>query len=318
MRSAFKILDASHFSEERMSPIIPLTHKNALCKIHREKESPYQKISQEGHAVKRITVIVLIIAGVLTIASTAVAAQKIEGRNVEYTAGGVTLKGYLVYDDKVQGKRPGVLVVHEWWGQNDYVRKRARMLAQQGYTALALDMYGEGRTAQHPDDAGKFASEVMKNFPVAKERFLAALEFLKKQPTVDPDRIAAIGYCFGGGVILNMARQGVDLRGVASFHGSLAVVKPSQPTLIKAAVRVYNGADDKFSTPEQIEALKKEMADQKVNFKFVNYPGAVHSFTNPEATEIGKKFKMPVAYNAKADKESWADMQHFLNGIFGK
>lgn len=268
--------------------------------------------------MKRITVIVLIVAGVLTIASTTVAAQKIEGRNVEYTAGGVTLKGYLVYDDKVQGKRPGVLVVHEWWGQNAYVRKRARMLAQQGYTALALDMYGEGRTAQHPDDAGKFASEVMKNFPVAKERFLAALEFLKKQPTVDPDRIAAIGYCFGGGVILNMARQGVDLRGVASFHGSLAVVKPSQPTLIKAAVRVYNGADDKFSTPEQIEALKKEMADQKVNFKFVNYPGAVHSFTNPEATEIGKKFKMPVAYNAEADKESWADMQHFLNGIFGK
>ena len=318
MRSAFKILDASHFSEERMSPIIPLTHKNALCKIHREKESPYQKISQEGHAMKRITVIVLIVAGVLTIASTTVAAQKIEGRNVEYTAGGVTLKGYLVYDDKVQGKRPGVLVVHEWWGQNDYVRKRARMLAQLGYTALALDMYGEGRTAQHPDDAGKFASEVMKNFPVAKERFLAALEFLKKQPTVDPDRIAAIGYCFGGGVILNMARQGVDLRGVASFHGSLAVVKPGQPTLIKAAVRVYNGADDKFSTPEQIEALKKEMADQKVNFKFVNYPGAVHSFTNPEATEIGKKFKMPVAYNAKADKESWADMQHFLKGIFAK
>ena len=268
--------------------------------------------------MKRIMVIVFIAAGVLTIANAAVAAHKIMGRNVEYTAGGITMKGYLVYDENIQGKQPGVLVVHEWWGQNTYVRKRARMLARLGYTALALDMYGEGRTAQHPDDAGKFASEVMKNFPVAKERFLAALEFLKKQPTVDPDRIAAIGYCFGGGVVLNMARQGLDLKGVASFHGSLAVVKPDQPTPIKAAVRVYNGADDKFSTPEQIEALKKEMADQKVNFKFVNYPGAVHSFTNPEATEIGKKFKMPVAYNAKADKESWADMKQFLKEIFAK
>jgi len=268
--------------------------------------------------MKRITVIVLIVTGVLLVVCNAVAADKIKGPHVEYTAGGVTLKGYLVYDEKIQEKRPGVLVVHEWWGQNAYVRKRAHMLARLGYTALALDMYGEGRIAQHPDDAGKFASEVMKNFPVAKERFLAALEFLKKQPTVDPERVAAIGYCFGGGVVLNMARQGLDIKGVASFHGSLAVVNPDQPTPIKAAVRVYNGADDKFSKPEQIEALKKEMADQKVNFTFVNYSGAVHSFTNPEATEIGKKFKMPIAYNVEADKGSWADLQLFLQEIFAK
>ncbi len=258
------------------------------------------------------------IAMVMVVVGPAAAAPKIEGKPVEYTAGGVTLKGYLAYDENVKDKRPGVLVVHEWWGQNEYVRKRARMLAELGYTALALDMYGEGKMAGHPDEAGKFASEVMKNFPVAKDRFLAALEFLKKQPTVDPDRIAAIGYCFGGGVVLNMARQGVDLKGVASFHGSLAVIKPEQPTQIKAAVRVYNGADDKFSTPEQIDALKKEMADQKVNFKFVNYPGAVHSFTNPESTEIGKKFKMPVAYNKAADKASWDDMKGFLAEIFKK
>jgi len=258
------------------------------------------------------------IAMVMVVVGPAAAAPKIEGKPVEYTAGGVTLKGYLAYDENVKDKRPGLLVVHEWWGQNEYVRKRARMLAELGYTALALDMYGEGKMAGHPDEAGKFASEVMKNFPVAKDRFLAALEFLKKQPTVDPDRIAAIGYCFGGGVVLNMARQGVDLKGVASFHGSLAVIKPEQPTPIKAAVRVYNGADDKFSTPEQIDALKKEMADQKVNFKFVNYPGAVHSFTNPESTEIGKKFKMPVAYNKAADKASWDDMKGFLAEIFKK
>ena len=258
------------------------------------------------------------VALITVFAGHAAAAPKIEGKPVEYTAGGVTLKGYLAYDENVKGIRPGVLVVHEWWGQNEYVRKRARMLAELGYTALALDMYGEGKMASHPDDAGKFSSEVMKNFPVAKERFLAALEFLKKQPTVDPANIAAIGYCFGGGVVLNVARQGVDIKGVASFHGSLAVVQPEKPTPIKAAVRVYNGADDKFIPAEAIEALKKEMAEQKVNFKFTNYPGAIHSFTNPDATEMGKKFNMPIAYNAAADKASWADMQQFFKEIFKK
>lgn len=264
-----------------------------------------------------ITVLmVFLLVAVFT--SHAAAKPRIEGKPVEYTAGGVTLKGYIAYDENVKGKRPGVLVVHEWWGQNEFVRNKARKLAELGYTALALDMYGEGRLASHPDDAGKFSSELMKNFPVAKERFMAALDFLKKQPTVDPDRIGAIGFCFGGGVVLNMARQGVDLTGVASFHGSLAVVKPDTPTQIKAAVRVYNGADDKFIPAEAIAMLKQEMADQKVNFKFVNYPGAVHAFTNPEATEIGKKFSLPLAYNADADKKSWADMQKFFKEVFKK
>jgi len=266
------------------------------------------------HLLFGLTMIALVMVSV----GPAAAAAKIEGKPVEYTAGGVTLKGYLAWDANVQGKRPGVLVVHEWWGQNEYVRKRARMLAELGYTALALDMFGEGKMAGHPDEAGKFTSELMKNFPVAKDRFLAALEFLKKQPTVDPTRIAAIGYCFGGGVVLNMVRQGVDLKGVASFHGSLAVVKPDQPTPIKAAVRVYNGADDKFISAEAIDALKKEMADQKVNFKFTNYPGAVHAFSNPEADEYAKKFNMPIAYNAAADKASWDDMKGFLVEIFKK
>jgi len=268
--------------------------------------------------MKRTILLLTSIAVVFVFAGMAYAAPKIEGKQVEYTAGGVTLKGYLAYDENVVGKRPGVLVVHEWWGQNEYVRKRARMLAELGYTALALDMYGEGKLAAHPDDAGKFSSEVMKNLPVAKDRFLAALELLKKQPTVDPANIAAIGYCFGGGVVLNMARQGIDLKGVASFHGSLAVVKPDKPEKIKAAVRVYNGADDKFVPAAAIEALKKEMAEQKVNFQFMNIPGAVHSFTNPDATEAGKKFNMPIAYNAAADKASWEDLQKFFKEIFKK
>lgn len=243
---------------------------------------------------------------------------KIVGKNVQYTAEGVTLKGYLAYDSKIKGKVPGILVVHEWWGLNDYARRRARMLAELGYTALAVDMYGEGKEATHPDDAGKFSSEVMKHFDTAKARFTAAEEFLKKQPTVDPGRIAAVGYCFGGGVVLNMARQGADLKGVVSFHGRLGAIKPAEPGAIKARILVLHGGDDKFTTPEQIEAFKKEMADAKADVHFIVYPGAMHSFTNPDATAYGKKFNIPLAYNKKADKESWSAMKTFLSEIFKK
>jgi len=262
--------------------------------------------------------IVTIIAALA--AGSAFAAPKIEGKTVEYTAGGMTMKGYLAYDANRQGKRPGVLVVHEWWGHNEYARMRARMLAEMGYTALAVDMYGDGKQAMHPDEAGKFSSEVMQHFlDTGKARFEAAMEFLKKQPTVDPGRMAAIGYCFGGGVVLNMARQGADLKAVASFHGSLAAVKPAEAGGVKAKIRVYNGADDKFTSPQAIDAFKKEMSDAKVDFKFINYPGAVHSFTNPDATELGKKFNLPMmAYNEKADKESWADLTKFFAEVLQK
>jgi dienelactone hydrolase len=246
------------------------------------------------------------------------AEAKIIGKNVDYSAQGVVLKGYVAYDDKIQGKRPGILVVHEWWGLNDYTRKRARMLAGLGYTALAVDMYGDGKQAMHPDDAKAFSSAVMKDFDAAKARFLAAMELLKKQPTVDADQIAAIGYCFGGGVVLNMARQGVDLKGVVSFHGSLAAVKPAQPGEVKAKILVLNGADDKFVPTEQIDAFKKEMTEAKVDFQFINYPGSVHAFTNPEATKLGKKFNLPLAYNAKADKESWKEMKKFFDANLKK
>jgi dienelactone hydrolase len=242
------------------------------------------------------------------------AEAKVVGQDVEYSAQGVPLKGYLAYDDQATGKRPGILVVHEWWGMNYYARQRADMLAELGYTALAVDMYGEGKLAPHPDNAGKFATEIMRNFDVGKARFLAAEDFLKKQPTVDAGRIAGIGYCFGGGVVLNIARQGTDLKGVVSFHGGLSAVKPAVPG-IKAKVLVLHGADDKFSTPEQIQAFKQEMKNAKVDYRFIAYPGAVHAFTNPDATELGKKFNLPIAYNEKADHESWAEMQKFLSRI---
>jgi dienelactone hydrolase len=236
---------------------------------------------------------------------------------VFYQAGDAKLRGYLAYDDQFTGKRPGILVVHEWWGHNEYARKRARMLAELGYTALAVDMYGEGKTADHPDDAGKFASAVMQNMATTgKERFMAALDVLKKHPSVDTAKIAAIGYCFGGGTVLNMARLGVDLKGVVSFHGSLGTATPASPGQVNANVLVANGESDSFVTPEQVAEFKKEMEQAGVDYQFINYPGAKHSFTNPDADSFAQRFGMDIAYNAEADKKSWEDMQAFFNKIF--
>jgi dienelactone hydrolase len=266
--------------------------------------------------MKNLLVYFFVFTLALSVTGVSFGQQKVVGRTVEFNAQGAVMKGYLVYDESIQGKRPGVLVVPEWWGLNDYARMRARMLAELGYTALAVDMYGDGKVVMTPDEAGKLSSEAMKNFDVSKARFIAALDFLKQQPTVDPYRIAAIGYCFGGGVVLNMARQGVDLNGVVSFHGGLTTVKPAQPDSVKAKILVLNGGNDKFITPEQIEAFKEEMKVAGADFKFISYPGALHSFTNPEATELGKKFNMPIAYNADADKKSWAEMKKFLSMVF--
>jgi dienelactone hydrolase len=255
--------------------------------------------------------------GVLLLALLVPVAQaKVVGKVVHYQAGDTKLSGYLAYDTKFKGKRPGVLVVHEWWGQNAYARKRADMLAKLGYVAFALDMYGNGQTATHPKDAGKFAKMVSSDMPLAKARFLAALDLLKANPMTDPDKIAAIGYCFGGGIVLQMARQGVDLKGVVSFHGSLATSEPAQAGVVKASVLVFNGEADPFTSKQQLEAFKQEMQNAGVHFDIVNYPGAEHSFTNPEATALGKKFKLPLAYNAKADKDSWARMQAFFITLF--
>lgn len=262
---------------------------------------------------------IMVISAVLVVASIVLAASaeaRIVGQTVTYRTGGVTMNGFLAHDTNIKGERPGILVVHEWWGLNDYARKRARMLADMGYTALAVDMYGGGKLAAHPGEAGKFASEIMKNFDAAKARFQAALEFLKKQKTVDPGRVAAIGYCFGGGVVLNMARQGVDLKGVASFHGSLTAVKPAGPGGIKARILVLHGADDTFTPAEQVEAFEQEMKAAGADFRVIVYPGAMHSFTNPDADRYARKYKMPLGYSAGADRESWAELAKFLAELF--
>jgi dienelactone hydrolase len=242
----------------------------------------------------------------------------IVGEPVTYKAGDVALQGYLAYDDSISEKRPGILVVHEWWGLNEYTRERARMLAQLGYTAMAVDMYGEGKQAEHPDDAGKFAAAVRQNLPAAMQRFTAAMDILQKHPTVDPEHIAAIGYCFGGGMVLEMARQGLDLDAVVSFHGSLATEHPAAPGTVKARILVCNGADDKLISPEQIEAFHKEMKAAGVDYTFISYPGAKHSFTNPGADIYAQKFNMPIGYNEDADRKSWQDMQDFLKVSFAR
>ena len=189
-----------------------------------------------------ITAVLLLLACLSTQAA-------IVGEEVSYRAGDTLLKGYLAYDDAVQGKRPGILVVHEWWGHNAYARKRAEMLAGLGYTALAVDMYGDGKTAAHPEDAGKFSGAVRRNLPLMKARFDAARAFLNTQASVDPGKNAAIGYCFGGSVVLEMARVGEDLDGVVSFHGSLGGLSPVTEK-VKARILVLNGADDPFTSAE--------------------------------------------------------------------
>jgi dienelactone hydrolase len=251
----------------------------------------------------------LAVAGLAFFTSIPVA---LAGEEVTYAADGTTLKGYIARPTGAGAKRPGVLVVHEWWGNNDYPRKRADMLAQLGYVALAVDMYGDGKTVDNPQDAGALSGEARKNIDVSEQRFAAARALLARQPDVDARRIAAIGYCFGGGIMLEMARRGSDLAGVVSFHGGLGTQSPAKPGAVKAKVLVLNGAADPFVKPDQVAAFKKEMQSAGVAYTFIDYPGAVHAFTNPAATANGKKFNLPLAYDADADKKSWAEMQRFL------
>ncbi len=239
-------------------------------------------------------------------------------KDVEYEAGGARMIGYLAWDDAIKGPRPGVLVVHEWWGLNDYARSRARQLAELGYTALAVDMYGDGRQADHPERAGALAQEVNSRWDDARARFAAALELLRAQETTDDARTAAIGYCFGGGMVLNMAREGFDLDGVVSFHGSLGAHTPAAPGQVVARVLVLHGADDPFVPDDEVAAFKREMDAAGVDYRFIAYPGAVHGFTNPDADRFGAEFNLPLAYDPEADRASWAEMQDFFNRIFSR
>ena len=241
--------------------------------------------------------------------------SNIKEEAVSYSADSLQCKGFVYYDEKKEGKRPAVLVVHEWWGLNDYAKSRARQLAEMGYIAMAVDMYGNSKTAENPQEAGALASVYYQHPELTKRRLDAALRKVKEFSQSDTSNVAAIGYCFGGFVILNAAKQGADLKGVVSFHGSLSGVQPDK-NLLKAKVLVCHGGDDKFVPAPEVNAFKKGMDLINADYTFKVYANATHAFTNPEATANGKKFNMPIEYNAAADSASWNDMKDFFAKIF--
>lgn len=231
-----------------------------------------------------------------------------------YESNGKTYDAYVTYDENIKEKRPGILVVPEWWGLNDYSRSRAKQLAELGYVAMAVDVYGEGKQGTTPDEAQKLASTYYNDLSLSKVILDAALNKFKTYPQVDSTKMAAIGYCFGGALVLNAAKLGIDLKGVVSFHGGLQGVTPDK-SKIKAKILVLHGAADEFENPH-VAQFKKEMDSAGVDYSFVEYPNATHAFSNPNATEVGKKFNMPISYNEAADKASWEEMKKFLKGLF--
>ncbi len=242
-------------------------------------------------------------------------APKLKEENINYTLDSLNMGGYIVYDENIEGPRPAVLVVHEWWGLNEYAKRRARELAALGYIAMAVDMYGNGRTADNPELAGKLATPFYTDPVMAKKHFDTALNKLKTYKQVDPEKIAAIGYCFGGGMLLNFVRMGEPLKGIVSFHGSL-IGTPANKNLLTAKILVLHGDDDKFVPATEVAAFKKQMDSISAEYTFKSYPGATHAFSNPDATAMGEKFKIPIAYNAAADTASWKEMKTFFEGLF--
>ncbi len=253
------------------------------------------------------------LATLALLTSTALAPAALHTETVEYKDGDTVLEGYLVYDDEIAGKRPGVLLIHEWFGHNPYVRQRAEMVAKLGYVAFALDMYGKGELAKNSKDAAKLAAPFKEDRDMMRERAAAGLAVLRKDPHVDPTRLAVMGYCFGGTCSLELARSGAALVGVVTFHANLATPDPAKK--FKAKVLVLHGADDPIVPRKEVAAFEKEMKAAKADWQFVSYGGAVHSFTNRMA---GNDPTQGVAYNAKADARSWEALKAFFAEIFAK
>jgi dienelactone hydrolase len=238
---------------------------------------------------------------------------EVRTREIEYKQGNTVLQGLIAWDDAVKERRPGVLVVHEWWGHNDHVREQAKRLAASGYVGLALDMFGKGKVTTHPKEAQAFMTEAKKDPATMSARFAAALEQLKQDPHVDREQIAAIGYCFGGAVVLDQARSGADLDGAVSFHGMLGTQTPAERGKIKAKILVLTGAIDPFVPAEQVEDFTKEMKAAGAKFQVVTLQNAKHGFTNPNAGKAGLD---ALEYNAEADKQSWVAMLGFFKEVF--
>jgi dienelactone hydrolase len=249
----------------------------------------------------------LFVLGLLSAASLHAVVQF---QKVEYKEGDTVCEGLLVYDDMFQGKRPGILVAHQWKGLTDYEKMRAELLAMRGYVALCSDVYGKGVRADNPNDAAALAGKYKSDRRLLRARINAALEFLRKQERVNPQLLGAIGYCFGGTTVLELARSGADIKGVVSFHGGLGSPTPADAKKIKCKVLALHGADDPFVPAEEVQAFEKEMRDAKVDWQLVAYGNAVHSFTDRSA---GNDASKGAAYNAAADLRSWREMKMFLD-----
>ena len=262
-----------------------------------------------------LTSLMLAAVALVTCFAAGDARAEVKTQAVPYKHGDVELQGYLAYDDSVKGKRPGVLVVHEWYGLNDYAKSRAEQLARMGYVAFALDMYGKGVMAKSREEAAEMSGKVKADRPMMQARAKAGLEVLKSQKQVDPKKVAAIGYCFGGTTVLELARSGADLAGVVSFHGGLDTPSPAPAGKIKCKVLVCHGADDPFITDEHLLAFRNEMQTGKVDWTLIAYGNSVHGFTNPGNANVNAK---GVGYNEDADRRSWADMRQFFGEIFGE
>jgi dienelactone hydrolase len=248
----------------------------------------------------------------LSLLTGAGAQAKLRTETVTYRQGDTTYTGYFAYDDAKSGKRPGVLVIHEWWGLTDYPKHRAEQLAELGYAAYAPDLFG--KVATTPDEARQLAGQFYGDRTLLRERLNAALQTLAKRPEVDANKLAAIGYCFGGMGALELARSGADIKGVVSFHGGLSTPNPADAKNIKGHVLVEHGGADPNVKPEDLAAFMKEMNDGGVKWWHVDvYGDAVHGFTNP--ANVGDP-KTGVAYNADADRRSWMAMQHFFDELF--
>ena len=245
------------------------------------------------------------------------AASNIKEENVMYTVGNTVYKGFLAYDERLKGKRPAVLVVPEWWGLNDYPKMRVRMLAELGYVALAVDMFGDGKVAVNPTEAKAYTAPFYTDPKLSKTILDVALRKIKEYKQTDPSNIFAIGYCFGGAVVLNAAELGSNFKGVVSFHGGLNGV-PANKDLLKAKILICHGAIDKFVTEKDVDKFKHQMDSIGATYTYIDYPNATHAFTNPAATETGKKFNMPIEYNKTADMNSWNDMKKFLHSLVMK
>ena len=245
-------------------------------------------------------------AAALALGLAGPAGAKVVTRDVDYTYNGKTMKGYVAWDDARPGPRPGVLVIHEWWGLNDYIRGRARQMAELGYVAFAPDMYGEGKVTTDPAEAEKLSGAVFKELG---PRARAGLDALRKQKAVDPKRVGAMGFCFGGSSVLALAYSGADLKGVVTFHGGIFPPQPGEAAKIKAPIAILHGESDTFVDPRDIEATKKALDEGKADWYMVSYARAVHGFTNPDAG----KFKIPgLAYDEKAARRSWDEMRRFF------